>query len=138
MVSKAHSALLDGFRDTAQTPEGQAALKIALYQRDFRRLAGEQLYVQEKPPSTRLVKMIPLFPSQEIFLRVMEEQEREMGFIRCVLQKARQQGGCLDPETRVLTADLRWVPIQSVNPGDLLLSTDEMPIGGKGPAENCA
>lgn len=39
--------------------------------------------------------------------------------------KARQIGGCLDPETKVLTADLRWVRIEDVQPGDELVATDE-------------
>lgn len=34
-------------------------------------------------------------------------------------------GECLAPETRVLTADLRWVPIGDVRLGDEMLSVDE-------------
>lgn len=37
---------------------------------------------------------------------------------------------CLDPETPVLTADLRWVPIKSVLPGDELVGVDEYPAPG--------
>ena len=38
---------------------------------------------------------------------------------------------CLDPETPVLTADLRWVPIKSVMPGDEVVGVDEEPPGVK-------
>jgi hypothetical protein len=38
---------------------------------------------------------------------------------------------CLDPSTRVLTADLRWVSIGSVATGDSLLAFDEHPQGRK-------
>lgn len=39
-------------------------------------------------------------------------------------------GFCLDPETPVLTADLRWVPIKSVLPGDEVVGVDENPEPG--------
>lgn len=32
---------------------------------------------------------------------------------------------CLDPDTRVLTSDLRWVPIETLKTGDTLVSVDE-------------
>lgn len=35
---------------------------------------------------------------------------------------------CLDPETPVLTADLRWVPIKSVVPGDEVVGVDEFAV----------
>jgi hypothetical protein len=44
----------------------------------------------------------------------------------------RKDGTCLTPENRVLTADLRWVPIGSLSPGDRLIGFDEggAAIGG--------
>ncbi|KKK57307.1 hypothetical protein LCGC14_3055780, partial [marine sediment metagenome] len=36
--------------------------------------------------------------------------------------------------TRVLTADLRWVPIEDIQVGDQLVAVDEKPPGGAGPA----
>lgn len=51
---------------------------------------------------------------------------------RNVILKARQRGFCLDPSTRVLTADLRWVAIDSIKPGDELVAVDENIPGGKG------
>ena len=38
---------------------------------------------------------------------------------------------CLDPNTRVLTVDLRWIPVASCHIGDELLAFDEHPAGGK-------
>ena len=40
--------------------------------------------------------------------------------------------GCLAPETRVLTADLRWVRSDEVSVGDELIGFDEFPDSGNG------
>lgn len=53
---------------------------------------------------------------------------------RNIILKARQLGMCLDPSTRVLTADLRWVPIGDIQPGQEVVSVDEHPPGGRGKA----
>lgn len=37
---------------------------------------------------------------------------------------------CLDPETPVLTADLRWVPIKRLCPGDEIVAVDDAPERG--------
>ena len=49
-----------------------------------------------------------------------------------IILKARQRGFCLDPSTKVLTADLRWVPIGELQPGRELVAVDENPPGGRG------
>lgn len=51
---------------------------------------------------------------------------------RNVILKARQLGFCLAPQTRVLTADLRWIPIADLQPRQELVGVDEQPAGGKG------
>ena len=51
---------------------------------------------------------------------------------REIILKARQFGFCLDPATRVLTADLRWVSLDTVKPGDRLVGVNETPPPGKG------
>lgn len=51
---------------------------------------------------------------------------------RNIILKARQLGFCVDPKTRVLTADLKWVEISSLNPGDEVIGVDEHPFEGKG------
>ena len=45
-----------------------------------------------------------------------------------IVLKARQLGCCLDPATRVLTADLRWVPIGELRIGDEVVAVDEYPL----------
>lgn len=40
---------------------------------------------------------------------------------------AGQDCGCVSPETRILTADLRWVPAGDLNVGEQLLAFDEYP-----------
>ena len=44
-----------------------------------------------------------------------------------VILKARQLGFCLDPQTKVLTADLRWVPIEKLQIGQQIIGVDEHP-----------
>lgn len=39
---------------------------------------------------------------------------------------------CLDPDTKILTADLRWIRIGDAKVGDTLAGIDEYPEGGKG------
>ncbi len=51
---------------------------------------------------------------------------------RNIILKARQLGFCLDPSTRVLTADLRWVRIDSLVEGDEVVALDEHVPGGRG------
>jgi hypothetical protein len=53
---------------------------------------------------------------------------------RNVILKARQLGFCLDPATRVLTADLRWIAISDLAEGDEVVAVDEYASGGKGQA----
>ena len=47
----------------------------------------------------------------------------------CIL-KSRQLGFCLDPETKVLTAELLWVPIKNLTVGQEIVSVDEKSVGG--------
>lgn len=49
-----------------------------------------------------------------------------------VVLKARQLGCCLDPSTRVLTAQLKWLPIGDLSVGTSLIAVDEFPPGGRG------
>ena len=55
---------------------------------------------------------------------------------RNIILKARQRGFCLDPDTRILTADLRWIRIADAQPGDEIMGVDEYPKGGKGTARH--
>ena len=53
---------------------------------------------------------------------------------RNIILKARQLGFCLDPSTRVLTADLQWIPIGELQPGQEVVACDEHVPGCKGSA----
>lgn len=46
--------------------------------------------------------------------------------------KSRQLGMCLDPKTRVLTADLNWVFIKDLVPGQEIVAVDELSHYGRG------
>lgn len=64
------------------------------------------------------------FPFQEAWYSEEVAVAREV-----VWQKAAQVGMCLRENTRVLTADLRWVEIGGVRPGDELVAVDELATG---------
>jgi len=49
-----------------------------------------------------------------------------------LILKARQLGFCVDPETKVLTANLKWVPIKELSVGQEIVAVDEFGAGGKG------
>ncbi len=51
-----------------------------------------------------------------------------------LILKDRQRGMCLDPETRILTTDYRWVPISDIEVGREVIAVDEHPPGGRGRA----
>lgn len=51
-----------------------------------------------------------------------------------VTLKARQFGFCLDPAMRVLTSDMKWVPISDLRTCQEIVSVDEYPPGGTGSA----
>lgn len=48
-----------------------------------------------------------------------------------IIAKGRQIGFCLDPSTRVLTADLRWVTLDDLSVGAGLVAVDEHPSADK-------
>ena len=56
---------------------------------------------------------------------------KNLWFLTIIL-KARQIGFCLDPSTRVLTADLRWVAMEDLSPGEDIVAVDEHIPGGRG------
>lgn len=53
-------------------------------------------------------------------------------YYRHIILKSRQLGFCLDPETRVLMADLTWKKIKDIKIGEEIVATDEFPTDGKG------
>lgn len=63
--------------------------------------------------------------SQELFYATVMREIAAKGkaLIACV--KARQIGGCLDPETPVLTEKWEWIPLKNVRVGQKLVATEE-------------
>lgn len=49
-----------------------------------------------------------------------------------IILKARQLGFCVDPKTRILTAELKWVAIEDLSVGQEIIGVDEFGAGGKG------
>lgn len=69
--------------------------------------------------------LLDLWPSQEIILDRMHALKARGKAQRIQVIKARQIGCCLHPDTKVLTADLKWISIDEVTPGMELVSVDE-------------
>ena len=51
---------------------------------------------------------------------------------RVIICKARQIGFCLDKDTRILSSDLRWIKAGDIQPGQEIVSVDEMKAKGRG------
>lgn len=82
-------------------------------------------YFQIVDKKTQLVPF-RLNEIQDKFL--MEDASME----RDVILKARKQGFCVDPKTKVLKADLTWVSIDRLSVGDRIVSVEETPEEGRG------
>lgn len=79
-------------------------------------------------------KIIPfvLNRAQMYLHQRLEDQKRRTGRVRALVLKGRQQGCCLDPNTPVLTADLKWVKIKDLRVGQKLVACDEKTSVGSG------
>ena len=51
---------------------------------------------------------------------------------RIIINKSRQIGFCLSPDTKILTANLKWIKIEDIKIGSKVISVDENISGGKG------
>lgn len=71
---------------------------------------------------------------REIPFRPNAEQRQFLANLhdRNLVLKARQLGYCLEPDTPVLTADLRWVAIGDIEVGTEVVAVDESVPGGRG------
>lgn len=103
------------------------------------RYAAER-YISINFEGQALKPLYPFWESQELILEALARVEQEHwetnhpdGILANIL-KGRQLGACLDPSTRVLTADLRWVPIADLPVGAEVVAVDEQIRGGKGPS----
>ena len=105
-----------------QQAEGELLLKFK--SRKWR--LNHLYYIIGKDPQTDKMKRILFKPNwaQQWLLD-------NMWYLNIIL-KARQLGFCVDPSTRVLTADLKWVPIGKLEEGQEIVATDEYTPGGRG------
>lgn len=78
----------DKVRPVISSARSEARKEI--YRRDFRRFCPDQLRIKGIAPGELL--RFQLDSGQERLYRVMEEQEAERGYIRCVTLKGRQSG----------------------------------------------
>ena len=114
--------------------------------------AAQPLNQPELDFERRLLRDLPLFAKHNLRIRTkdgtvkplvlnraqlylherLEAQLARKGRVRAIIVKGRQQGCCLDPNTRVLTASLEWVPIKDIEVGQELVATDEHTTPGLG------
>lgn len=71
------------------------------------------------------IQRFSFLPGQKAYFDVMAELEARVAPIEMVICKARQHGCCLDPDTRVLTADFEWKRIEDIRIGEDIVSIDE-------------
>jgi hypothetical protein len=63
--------------------------------------------------------------SQDVFDAIVADFDEKQVSIELMIIKARQVGMCLDPDTKVLTADLKWVRISDLEVGEEVVAVDE-------------
>jgi hypothetical protein len=74
-----------------------------------------------------------LWESQELLYEKVQELKAKHKPQKLLVLKARQLGFCLDPNTKVLTSDLRWLTLDDIQPGQEIVATDESSTGrGRG------
>lgn len=129
----------DGIPQRLVTQEEQTFIRdeLLLCKASFEYWATRWMKITSKQGMVQ--PLFPLLDSQQFVLGKIAQLElaahegaRHDGILVIVLKASRQVGVCLDPETRVLTGDLRWVSLDSVRVGDVLVGFDELPPGGKG------
>lgn len=109
--------------ETEDTNKALEVLKIAC-ELPFDKYAQRFLKIRTKTKGTVPFR---INVAQEYLHSMAEEQYQRRKYVRIILLKCRQWGGCLDPSTKVLTADLKWIEIGKLREGDELVSCDESP-----------
>lgn len=87
-----------------------------------------------RPKCTKIIpfegpKEFPEITFKPLKNAIQEYDERMQRLERANPDTFRVERRCLDPDTRVLTADLVWVRIDDLRVGDRLVAVDEMPPG---------
>lgn len=71
-------------------------------------------------------------PSQDILWAHVAPRLDRGDKLWFITLKGRQVYACLDPKTRILTDDLRWVPLEQIEPGQGLVTAEEERRDGRG------
>src|SRR6516165_1578212 len=71
-------------------------------------------------------------PNQVKAFNVIKHHYAQYGSIRVIILKARRVGMCLHPSTRILTAELKWIPIEQMEPGAEIIGADDQSLKGRG------
>ena len=75
--------------------------------------------------------LFELWGAQRLLLDKLKEMKARGLPRKLFIIKGRQMGYCLDPETKILTADMRWIRLGDVEVGQELVGTDEDTLEGK-------
>ena len=93
---------------------------------DFKHYASKVLKVRSKSGA---IEPLILNKAQLYVHQKLEEQRGRTGKVRALILKARQQGMCLSPDTRILTSDYRWLALKDIQVGQELIGCDEYGVG---------
>lgn len=112
-----------------ETPEAKRRRTLERLRTDFEFYAPRALRIVNAQG-----KVVPfeLKPPQIRLWRALDAQRAAGEPMRAGVLKARKVGFCLAPETRVLTADLRWLALDEIAVGAEIVAVDEKVPGGRG------
>lgn len=111
-------------RDEIRVIEGE----IRKCRDDFVYAARNYFWITNKGRGEQLFS---LWPAQELLYEKMLELKGKGKSQKIITIKSRQLGA-LDPQTKVLTANMTWTEIDKLSPGEEAISFDENPVGGSG------
>ena len=94
----------------------------------FYLISSGYLYIKTK--SAQLIKL-ELNSIQKRIVHFVIALLKAKGMLRMWVLKARQMGLCLDPNTRILTSDLKWIKIKDATIGQKIVAVDEKVIERK-------
>lgn len=78
-------------------------------------------YTKIKTKNQGILEPFKLNEAQKDLFNVLNHNNR------VIINKVRQLGFCLDPSTRILTNDLRWIKLSDIKIGQRIVSVEEFP-----------
>ena len=95
--------------------------ELLAYQNNFPKYASDLLQIRDRSAQVTTLKLNQVQRAVHDVIKSVSAKHR----IALFVLKARQTGICLDPDTLVLTADLRWIKLDDVHVGQELMAFDE-------------